>query len=208
MRWTALLAVPLFAAFVAGCLGSDDDSSDEGDGEPTGPSYTGTPGTLYAGGNLTIPEGALFAGAALYEDPQNTPHPAWNWPTVSHPATGPNVPYWWQPNNGTSLPVTLAGLEHVAQAPGVPSGAGIALFGRLAVVPGFGSPTSLVDISDPSSPVLLSQFDPQMSTHRGATVLAYPTGRLVTVISTDAGLDVWDITDPYNATPLDRKSVV
>jgi hypothetical protein len=186
-----LFAAVLVTSLFAGCAddgprATEDASADAAVGK-AGYAYTG-PGTL-------------FAGPALYEDPQNTPHPAYNWPTVSSPAVGPDVPHWWKPNKGTDLPVEVTGLELVAQSPGVPAGAGIALFGSLAVVPGFGAPTSFVDISDPTSPKLLSQVEPvdeegQGLSHRGATIIAYPTGRLVTVISTDSLLDVWDITDP------------
>jgi hypothetical protein len=186
-----LFATLLVGTLLSGCTGNDPapDAVDETPLGQAGYAYTG-PGTL-------------FAGAPLYEDPQNTPHPAYNWPTVSHPAVGAGVPDLWKPNQGTDLPMEVTALEHVVQTPGIVSGAGIALFGSLAVVPDYnGGPSFTVDISDPTNPVVLGQFESQLSTHRGATILAYPTGRLVTVISTGAGLDVWDITDPTSPQPL------
>jgi hypothetical protein len=142
----------------------------------------------------------LLAGPALWPDPQNTPHPAFGWPTVSHPATanGTDLPAFWEPIPEKKLPTPLGALKHVVKAPDVPRGGGIALFGSLAVVPGYGQDSSIVDISDPENPKVLSHFKQQegMGNHRGATIIAYPDGRLVTVISTAQGLDVWDITDP------------
>lgn len=151
----------------------------------------------------------LFAGAALWDDPQNTPHPMFNWPTLSHPPQSKAAPQWWIPPPARALPQPISGLVHVAQVPELSSGAGIALFGRLAVVPGFGASSAIVDIGDPQHPEVLSYFNGGQQTksagakhgaagtHRGAATIAYPTGRLVTVISTDTHIDVWDITDPY-----------
>jgi hypothetical protein len=187
-----LFAALLVGALFSGCL-DDEAGSPGGEDVPAGQrgyAYTG-PGTL-------------FAGAALYEDPQNTPHPAYNWPTVSHPAVGPGVPDLWKPNQGTDLPVEVNDLSFVAQTPGITSGAGIALFGSLAVVPSYSTTvnSSIVDISDPTQPKVIGSFLTQLESHRGATILAYPTGRMVTVISTGSGLDVWDITDPTQPQPL------
>jgi hypothetical protein len=191
-----LLATALLGALFAGCL--DDSGSDDPAGNDDPAATPGTPGYAYTG------PGTLFAGPALYEDPQNTPHPAYNWPTLSHPAVGPDVPRYWRPNNGTDLPMEVTSLEHVAQTPGVASGAGIALFGSLAVVPSYSTSvnSSIVDISDPSDPKVIGSFLTQLGSHRGAVIIAYPTGRLVTVISTGGGLDVWDITDPTKPEPL------
>ena len=193
-----LLAAALVATLFSGCM--DDTASPGGDDSTSSADYA------KAGYDYTGP-GNFFAGPALYEDPQNTPHPAYNWPTLSHPAVGPDVPALWKPNQGTDLPVDVTELVHVAQVPGVSAGAGIALFGSLAVIPGFGAPTFFVDISDPANPVVLSSIEPvdaegQGLSHRGATIIAYPTGRLVTVISTDTLLDVWDITNPAEPVQL------
>lgn len=190
-----LLAAALVATVFSGCL---DGGSDDATGAGSDAGTTGQPGYAYSG------PGTLFAGAPLYEDPQNTPHPAYNWPTLSNPAVGPNVPKYWRPNNGTDLPMSVTELAHVAQTPGVSSGAGIALFGSLAVVPSYSTSvnSSVVDISDPSDPKVIGSFLTQLGSHRGAVILAYPTGRLVTVISTGSGLDVWDLTDPTSPQPL------
>lgn len=147
---------------------------------------------------------SLLAGPALWSDPQNTPHPAYGWATLSSPAVGDQLPAYWAPIAAKPLPETISGLEHIVKADGVEAGAGIAMFGSLAIVPGFGAPSSIVDISDPAKPVLLSTFKPQegMASHRGATTIAYPDGRLVTVIATGRGLDVWDISDPTSPQPL------
>lgn len=188
----ALLVSLLVAAVAAGCLSNSDDPSDPVD------SSDARAGFLYSGA------GDLFAGEALYADPQNTPHPAFNWPTLAHPASGARVPDLWKPISATQLPATLDELQLVKQTPGVSSGAGIALFGSLAVVPGYGAPTAVVDISDPTNPTVLSTFSPQenITNHRGAAFIAYPTGRLVVVISTGAGIDSWDLTDPTKPLPL------
>jgi hypothetical protein len=194
----------LLLGSLAGCLGNDGANGDRA-AEPTA---IGLRGYAYDG------PGSLFAGAALYEDPQNAPHPAYNWPTLSHPAVGHGVPDWWRPIAPAELPQTVTGMEHMTDTPGVEAGAGIALFGRLAVVPGYSTgppqvtgsnppnPSAIADISDPAQPKVLSTFDSQIGPHRGAIILAYPTGRLVTVLSTGSGLDVWDITDPLVPLPL------
>jgi hypothetical protein len=208
-----LSAILLTSALLAGCASTHHDAPAAVAPAPGAP---GVAGYDYHG------PGTLFAGPALYEDPQNTPHPAYNWPTLSHPAVGADVPRWWRPINATALPNAITGLEHVTDTPGVDVGAGTALFGSLAVVPGYDSggtptvagpsnaktnPSSVVDISDPTHPKLLSQINTQLGPHRGAIILAYPTGRLVTVISTGSGLDVWDITDPTAPKPLPPVSI-
>ncbi|MFA5944832.1 MAG: hypothetical protein WC876_10245 [Candidatus Thermoplasmatota archaeon] len=190
-----LLAAALVATLFSGCLG---DNASPGGDDPTPAAGYAKAGYAYTG------PGNFFAGPALYEDPQNTPHPAYNWPTLSHPAVGPDVPALWKPMQGTDLPMEITELKHVVQTPGVESGAGIALFGSLAVVPSYSTSinSSIVDISDPTQPKVIGSFLTQLAEHRGATILAYPTGRLVTVISTGSGLDVWDITDPTSPQPL------
>jgi hypothetical protein len=74
----------------------------------------------------------------------------------------------------------------------------------MVVVPGYGQPTAVVDISDPEAPTILSTFRPQenITNHRGAAFIPFPDGRLVVVISTGAGIDVWDLTDPRDPQPL------
>ncbi len=190
-----LLAASLLAAafLLPGCVAPDDAAS-----QAVEPLASLGAGALYNG------TGLLFAAQQpLYPDPQNTPHPAFNWPTLAWPAAGEGVPDLWKPINGTGLPGAFTGLGLVSNA-GVSSGAGVALFGSIAVVPGFGAPTTVVNISEPARPTILSSFYPQegMSTHRGAAFIPYPTGELVVVISTGAGIDVWDLTDPRDPQPL------
>lgn len=144
----------------------------------------------------------LFAGPSLYADPQNAAHPAFNWPTMANPANGTLPNKYWAPSNATEVPSPIQGLDHVIQSPGIRAGAGIAIFGSIAVVPGYGAPTHVVDISDPTDPTILSSFESQISNHRGATIIAYPDGDLITVISTGGGLDVWDITNVTDPQPL------
>lgn len=138
--------------------------------------------------------GFFASPTPLWHDPQNAPHPAWNWPTLTHPATGEGVPVLWAPIPERALPEAITGLTRVGGAGARPtSGAGIAIFGSIMVVPGFGDPTKVVDISVPKSPKVLSQFDGQ---HRGAAIIAYPDGRLVVALATSCCIELWDITDP------------
>lgn len=140
--------------------------------------------------------GLLSATASLWPDHENEPHPAFGWPTLTHPSTDASVPEWWTPIAPAALPETVSGLEHVAPASEhVSSGGGIALFGRLAIVPGNGAGSAILDITDPAAPKLLSTFEGE---HRGAATIAYPDGRLAAIISTGAGIEAWNITDPRN----------
>jgi hypothetical protein len=206
-----LPAVLLAFALLSGCADNDPSGpDDDGMQDP----LQGLPGTLYngtepvilpSGKELVLPPDALFASAEpLYVDPQNTPHPTFNWPTLVYPAMGSLPNKWWAVANSTSLPTTITDLALVSSTEGVPTGAGIAIFGSLVVVPGYGAPTAVVDISDPTNPTVLSTFEPQenITNHRGAAFIPYPDGRLVTVISTGAGIDVWDLTDPTMPAPL------
>lgn len=172
-------------------------------------------------------QGPLMAGPALWDDPQNTPHPMFNWPTLSHPPVGPDLPEYWTPPPARALPQNITGLTHVAQADGVTSGGGMAAFGSLAVVPGFGSFSTLVDLSDPTAPQRISQFAGGKAgsayyastpiigrpahfameaagagADRGAAIIAYPSGRLVTLLSTDTVIESWDISNPRHPRAL------
>lgn len=185
MMRSILFSALLLSGVLSGCLGSNKDTTD---GAGTGVIK------------------ALFAGPALWEDPQNTPHPKWNWPTLANPPVGANVPKWWRPIESTELPGHISGLEPVAQLgpdQEVNAGAGIAIFGSLVVIPsdGYnGAETGYIaDISDPTHPKLVGTME---TTGRGAAIIAYPTGRLVTAVSTTAGFDLVDITDPTQPTLL------
>lgn len=135
----------------------------------------------------------FYAGPALWPDPQNAPHPAWNWPTLSNPTLASGAPAWWAPLPAADLPDAVAGMDLVARSPGNIRGAGIAVFGSLVVAPGFSADTHLVSLADPTHPVVLSTIEGR---HRGAAVIAYPDGRLVAVFATSNDLEFYDITDP------------
>ncbi len=164
-------AVVLLAILLAGCASSDPLPADE-QPEP------------------------LLAGPTLWPDPQNAPHPAYGWPTLSNPAASSAAsrapPAWWQPFEARDLPDAPSQLAGAARVEGLDTGAGIALFGRLAVVPESRSQVHVVDISDPRQPEVLSSFE---SGGRGAAIIAYPDGTLVTVLAAGA-IEVWDITEP------------
>lgn len=136
----------------------------------------------------------LASTSPLWDDPQNTPHPAWGWPTLSWPAV-PAPSREWLPIQSRPLPQRIQGLEHVTHVDGLGLGAGIAVFGGIVVVPG-DTQSDIVDIADPAAPRILSSFEPVQSSHRGAAIVAYPDGRLATAIATPLGFEVWDITKP------------
>ena len=179
-----LIALPLLVGLVAGCLsGSTNDASPPSDHD----------------GNVAMD--GFYAGTPLWNDPQNFPHPKFNWPTLSSPSNASNAPTWWTPIAAKPLPEHITGLTHLSQGKDIPEGNGIAIFGHLVVVPGEGADnTTLVDISDPANPVTLSHVQ---EPGRGAAIIAYPSGRLVTAISTSPGFDILDITDPTDPQILD-----
>jgi hypothetical protein len=153
------------------------------------------PSTLLHPAGQTGASGLLFAqNASLWPDHENEPHPSYHWPTLTHPAVGGKVPYWWQPIPNATLPTQVTGLTHVAQASDVPAGAGIAVFGRIALVPADGPTEYVVNLSDPTHPSKLSSY--QAGGERGAAIMAFPDGRLYGVVSTTPGFDVVNLTDP------------
>ncbi|MHB8584511.1 MAG: LVIVD repeat-containing protein [Thermoplasmatota archaeon] len=171
---TALLAAPL----LAGCI-------------------TAPNGAVIAQSHPAADSGLLMAqNASLWPDHENEPHPAFNWPTITHPAIGGKVPYWWQPIPNATVPSQITGLNHVAQTGGVPAGAGIAVFGRIALVPTDGPKEYVVNLTDPTHPSRLSEYD--AGGERGAAIMAFPDGRLYGVVSTTPGFDVVNLTDPTN----------
>jgi hypothetical protein len=170
-----LVPLAFIAAVLGGCIGAPDDTTGD----------NGIP---------IISE--LMAGPAKWHDPQNAPHAAYNWPTLSNPPEGP-LPEWWAPLDGTELPDVISNIAHVADGPEeVLSGGGIAMFGSLVFVPGFSSESYLVDVSDPTEPKHLATMEAGAGAHRGAAFIAYPDGRLVVAVSTGPGFDVIDVTDP------------
>ena len=150
------------------------------------PSVPADPGTGDAVTDILAPA----SDAALWNDPQQFPHPMFNWPTLTHvPA---DAPAWWQPIDARALPNEINGIEHLATAGEGGTGDGIAVFGRLAVSPG----GLVYDISDPKRPVVLSDMEVQPSA-RQAIIIPYPDGRLIAAFATGSGdIPIWDITDP------------
>jgi hypothetical protein len=151
-------------------------------------------------GGADVDEGAfgnlLASSTPLWHAPQDFPHPAFNWPTLTNPPTGDDVPEWWKPIPATELPASIEGLAHHANLGGedLPMGGGIALFGSLAAVPSYEGDTYFVSIADPENPEVLSSV-PEST--RGAAMMPFPDGRLIAVFSTSANVLVYDITDPY-----------
>lgn len=180
-----LLFVSLFALTTAGLAGCIDASEPVDTDDPTGAVLD------------------LLAGQALWQDPQNTPHPAFGYATMSSPPGATNatgLPAWWAPIPAAELPDVISGIGLLAPTPsGVGSGGGISLFGSLAVVPGYTEDTSLVDISDPAAPVEVGEIPGR---HRGSATIAYPNGTLVAIFSTSQNIEVWDITDPTDPDQL------
>ncbi|MHB8633217.1 MAG: LVIVD repeat-containing protein [Thermoplasmatota archaeon] len=145
----------------------------------------------------------LLAGPALWDDPQDAPHPKWGWATLSNPPPG-DLPAWWTPIARRPLPQPIVGLEHLGQVTNFSIGAGLALFGHVAVVPEDSQFAHFVDISDPAHPREVGRID---SGGRGAAIIAYPDGRLVTAISTTPGFDVIDFTDPTHPVMVNQTVV-
>src|SRR5687767_14582933 len=60
---------------------------------------------------------SLLAGPSLWRDPQNAPHSAFGFATLSAPPVGPNVPKYWKPIPEAELPKVITGLSHLARSP-------------------------------------------------------------------------------------------
>lgn len=174
-----LLAVALLGALLSGCVSAS---------------------FLSPASGVTDVATLLAAKDSLWPDHQNEPHPAFGWPTLTHPATSNGtVPTYWQPIPDAGV-TKITGLSHVSKSPAaVVRGAGTSLFGSLAIVPGFGESSSILDVSDPTHPALLGQTEKSNVSHRGSAVIAYPNGTLVALFSTGYGMQAFDITNP--ATP-------
>lgn len=169
-----LTAVALsLSTILAGCIGADTDL-----GDPTN----------------ELPGGLFARGEPLWHAPQDFPHPAFGWGTLTNPPEGADVPDWWKPIPAVDLPETITGLSHLTAGKDVvPHGGGFAAFGSLISMPTFWEDTYILDISDPGAPEVLSVIE---KSTRGAVMIPYPDGRLVTVYATSNDLLVYDITDP------------
>ncbi len=179
-RSAALALTLLISAVLAGCISDDpdlpDDELDEGF------------------------SGILARGEPLWHAPQDFPHPAFGWSTLTNPPAGEDVPEWWKPIAPAEIPDVISGFEHVAAGSGVvPHGGGFAAFGSLISMPTFWEETYILDISDPTNPEVLSVIERQT---RGAVMIPYPDGTLLTVYSTNTQLLIYDITDPEDPKDL------
>ncbi|HUR63472.1 MAG TPA: hypothetical protein VM241_03220 [Candidatus Thermoplasmatota archaeon] len=183
MSWRLLAVAALVTAGLAGCISQPSTPTD-------------------ATGAVNAVTGLLKAGPALWNDPQNTPHPKFGWATLSSPPSGASVPTWWKPIAAVDLPAHIAGIQQLVNVGGnVTKGSGISLFGSVAVVPDDSEFAHFVDISDPTHPKQLGQIE---SAGRGAAVIAFPGGRLVTAIATSPGFDVIEFTDPTHPVMLNQ----
>jgi len=178
MQRAVLLALFLLAAGLAGCIGSEDLGTDAAE-QSTDPV------------DETVPD---------VENPSalKAAHPSFGFPTMNDPTQGVEgeVPGWWAPPEPRDLPDQVTEVEHLANdGTDEERGAGIAVFGSLAIVPGYIDETTIYDISDPTTPEKLSDLgDPPA---RDADTIAFPDGTLYAVFATDSGVvPVYDITDP------------
>ncbi|MFA5862361.1 MAG: hypothetical protein WDA16_11775 [Candidatus Thermoplasmatota archaeon] len=149
--------------------------------------------------NSVAPDLALLPSAtSLWPDHENEPHPSYGWPTLTHPATSTGeVPAFWKPIPEANV-TKITGLKHITATPGITKGAGIALFGSLALVPAdSGKDSYVVDISNPEKPTILSTY-PVNNSERGAAFMPFPDGRLYAIVATGPGFDVVNLTDPRN----------
>ncbi len=173
----ALLSLTLLTAALVGCIGATDDHE---------------AGLEAASVDLLAPPQA----DALWADPQHYPHPAYNWPTLTH--IPEEAPEWWQPIPHRDHPSTIEGIEHLASTGVARTGDGMAVLGKLAVLPGFGAGLATYDISDPEDPRLISTFQHELST-REVDLIPYPDGRLIALASAVPDqLLLVDLTDPEN----------
>jgi hypothetical protein len=133
---------------------------------------------------------------ALWNDPQQFPHPAFGWPTITHvPA---NAPAWWQPIKAKALPDPIKGMDYVGSAGKSYGHDGYAVFGRLVVAPN----GNIYDITDPAKPLVLATMAVKPAA-RQAVIVPFPDGRLYAAFATGSGnVPIWDITDPKNASEV------
>lgn len=142
---------------------------------------------------LAVPLLAPPLADALWNDPQLFPHPAYNWPTITHvPAGAPDL---WVPVPARDLPAAIRSIDHLAQSGTGTAGDGIALFGRIAINPA----GVIFDLADPAKPVVLADLDVKPA-GRMVVLIPFPDGRLYAAFATGTGyIPIWDITDPANA---------
>jgi hypothetical protein len=178
MQRALALAVVLMATPLVGCIGTD---SDVDQASTTPDTDTGTELT-----DVTT------------DTPLKAPHPDYDYPTFTDPTNGVEgeVPDYWEPPAPGPLPSSAEQIEHLANDEvDEERGAGIAIFGSLAIVPSFINTTTIYDISDPENPERLSELAEPPA--RDADTIAFPDGRLFAVFATDNGVvPVFNITNP------------
>ncbi len=128
----------------------------------------------------------------------NDSHPAFGFPTAnSIPETDEVLPAGWAKIPMRALPETLEGLTSVAHVPGVPSGAGVAVFGHLGFVGAYNADSmQVVNLMDPENPEVVGEIDARAG---DIDTIAYPDGRLVAVTATRGEtMVVVDVTEPSN----------
>ncbi|HLE47275.1 MAG TPA: hypothetical protein VI818_03175 [Candidatus Thermoplasmatota archaeon] len=176
-----LLGIVLVTLAFAGCV---EDMAGSGKSAKNAKGLGGGKVADLAGKLVPVAEG-------LWYDPETTPHPAYNYPTLSHPPAEINNP-WLKPIPMGAMPAKIVGLQQAAQVKDAPSGAGMSLIGSIAILPA--NPTRFIDISDPLKPVKVGESKERS---RGSDTIVYPDGRIVAVLATGtARIGLVDITNP------------
>jgi hypothetical protein len=152
---------------------------------------------------LSVAEGLLPTLEPLWINPQYYPHPLYNYPTLTNPPNVISNP-WLEPIPAKALPANIQGLTPVATVEGTARSSGMSVIGSLAILPS--SPTRIVDISDPTHPKILGEFNVSA---RGSDVIVYPDQRIVAVLAT-GGLaivlaDISDPTAPYEVSRIQTR---
>lgn len=133
----------------------------------------------------------------LWHHPETTPHPMFNYPTLTSPPQNTTNP-WLLPIPSTELPASITGIELAAPLDYDTSGAGMSIIGSIAVVPA--NPTVFVDLSDPSAPKVAGTADVGS---RGSDTIVYPDGTIAAVLATGGpNIAVIDITDPTHPSEI------
>ncbi len=148
---------------------------------------------------LAVVEGMLPVTEPLWQNPQYYPHPAYNYPTLTNPPQIISNP-WLKPIQSKELPTNIQGLNKVGQVdnPAARS-SGMSVIGSLAILPS--SVTRLVDISDPTAPKVVGEFNVSA---RASDVIVYPDGTIVAVLASGRAIVLADITDPVNPSEISR----
>ncbi len=126
----------------------------------------------------------------------NDSHPAFGYPTaMGLPEGDEQLPKGWAKIPMKELPETLTGLEPVSTVAGVPSGAGVSIFGHLGFVGAYDEDRMhIVNLMDPANPEVVGEVDARAG---DVDVIAYPDGRLVAVTATrGTNMIVVDVSEP------------